>query len=178
MCNPLTPRPDRWRLITDPEGTGPRVPGWPFRRHLVHVAETCHLPWRAAALAAGLTWQAGGRIARVRRDAGAIPTMDAAAVLALSPGTLEGVLRRPVQAPHAPHMVRALLAAGFTVPRLAQYLCRSEAEVAGLAGGSAHAGTTVRTELLLATALLSAGLVCPLAGAQAHPPRPSRRVAA
>lgn len=164
MCTRPLPSPhQRWLLAETPVTP---VPGWPFRAHLLHVAEATQLPWRAVAMVAGLDSASAQRLMRCPRQRGTIAAGQAAAVLGLDAARLGAKLRTTVPSEHSRRMIAALCASGASVEELAHFLGLSRPALSGIVAGATE-GCDLRIELLLSTAVQAVGIRCP----EAVPPQ-------
>lgn len=158
MCtHPLPIASNRWHQAA---GRPVRaVLGWPFRAHLLHVAETLDLPWRAVALSAGLDAPAASRIIRSRPRSGMVPASQAAAVVAIDADQLRTSGALTTDAQHTRQMLQALLEAGLSLATVATFVRLSHPDTQALLDGT-MARCTQRTELLASAAMQAVGVRC------------------
>ena len=171
MCtHPLPISSNRWHQAAGRPVRG--VLAWPFRAHLLHVAEALDLPWRAVALVAGLDSVAANRIIGSRPRRGLMPASQAAAVGAGDAARLWRHLALGTDATHTRQMLVALRAAGVPLERQAHFLGLSRPETTALIDGSS-ARCALRTELLAGAALQALGIGCPSAPSGTAARRPA-----
>lgn len=130
----------------------------PFRAHVRRVLTAEPMPWRAFAGYVRIPDSLmRGLLGVGRRPLKRIPPHYAHALLCVDPTDLRADLVRPVEPGCALIAARTLLAAGWTVARIAREGCLAEARLVGLLNGD-DLLITQRTGLLLSAAARAHGL--------------------
>lgn len=124
----------------------------PFRAHVRRVLTAEPMPWRAFAGYVRLPDSLmRGLLGVGRRPLKRIPPHYAHTLLCVDPASLRADLVRPIEPDCALVAAHALLAAGWTVPRIAREGCLAEARLRGLLNGD-DLLITQRTGLMLCAA--------------------------